>query len=283
MALVQSVDLSQVSTHLRAWLDVAQPIQSAQADMFAPLMIETNSQADNVDLSSVAPPPGLTMQAPPGLELNALEIVDRTTLLVKNLPSTFNTATFAELLNEQGLKGCYDFLYVTAPGFGLVNLVSTHAAQCATKWLEGLSTCADELPLQIGCSDSQGLALLVEQHSAMQSVALDACRPMLFNRNGLRLHFPAPAQQAWAQWSWCAMQGSGGLEESCTVQQDGRRRGCRGGRGRHGKTIYADTSACSDCSTEDLASTHGSSVVGGDDFIDLIEEDDLVDLTGDDC
>jgi len=130
----------------------------------------------------------------------------RTTLLFKNLTKTCTTHLLCGVLDEQGLKGCYDFVYVpikltkiTSFGFGFVNFVSNHAARCATRWLQH-ATChgvtSQDIGLELVWSElHQGFAAHVEKYQnspIMHGSIPDHHKPMIFNRSGGRQPFPKP-------------------------------------------------------------------------------------------
>lgn len=139
--------------------------------------------------TDAAPPPGLAQEA-------------RTTILVKNLPSTETTETLVELLNSEGFAGCFDFAYVPfdfskerAFGYAFVNFCSPDDACDAMEQLHGNAAWAapGQESLNVQWSDPhQGLQCQVARYrdSPVLHPSVPAnLRPMLFE-DGVRKDFP---------------------------------------------------------------------------------------------
>lgn len=130
-----------------------------------------------------------------------------TTLMVKNVPGSCTQANFLGLLDEHGLAGLYDFVYMpmdfrTSKGFGyvFVNMISEKAAYLTTSKLSGFVGLQEDgyLPLEVVWSEQhQGLAVHVERFRnspVMHPDIPDQFKPMIF-RGGVRQPFPPPTKK----------------------------------------------------------------------------------------
>eukprot|EP00928_Gymnodinium_smaydae_P016676 TRINITY_DN16296_c0_g1_i1.p1 TRINITY_DN16296_c0_g1~~TRINITY_DN16296_c0_g1_i1.p1 ORF type:complete len:478 (-),score=67.15 TRINITY_DN16296_c0_g1_i1:140-1573(-) len=131
-----------------------------------------------------------------------------TTVLLRHLPKYHSHQHLTDVLNEKGLFGLYDFVYMpmnfrTEPpvsfGYAFVNFVSHQAALCCYQALQG---CAD-LGFDSGgacevwwSETHQGLVAHVERYRnspVMHDNVPDGCKPAVF-MNGVRATFPAPSK-----------------------------------------------------------------------------------------
>lgn len=174
---------------------------------------------------SVASTPVLVPSAPPGVFLptdesstrakakrtglwNASEEQEtRTTVLFRNVLPTSMRSDLCMLLNNEGFRGQYDFLYVPANfktmlsfGYAFVNFVSGSAADAARQHFDGFqwgvrneSSC-----LETSWSNPhQGYALHVERYRdcpVMHSSVADEYKPIVL-RGGVRVSFPVPTKR----------------------------------------------------------------------------------------
>lgn len=130
----------------------------------------------------------------------------RTTLVMKNLPRSFDRNMLKKLLDSEGFAGSFDFLYVPLQwnqeqcvGYGLVNFVSVEAANRV--WDHFVSYRDWDSPghglLEL-CWDTrhQGLQQLIKYYrnnSVMHPTLPDDCKPVLFNQ-GKQVPFPPPTK-----------------------------------------------------------------------------------------
>lgn len=127
---------------------------------------------------------------------------ERTTIMLRNLPSGFSRDAVAEVLDREGFKAKYDFVYMPinfkteeAFGYAFVNLVKPEDAQQAKEHFKGFSwpDAAGEVTVE-WCSAQQGLDGLIERFRSspvMHKVVPDALRPAVY-QGGVRAVFPAP-------------------------------------------------------------------------------------------
>jgi hypothetical protein len=127
---------------------------------------------------------------------------ERTTIMLRNLPSGFSRDAVAEVLDHEGFKAKYDFVYMpinfkteAAFGYAFVNLVMPEDAQQAMEHFKGFSWpgAGGEVTVE-WCSAQQGLEGLIERFRSspvMHKVVPDALRPAVY-RGGVRDVFPAP-------------------------------------------------------------------------------------------
>lgn len=132
------------------------------------------------------------------------EIVEQTTIMLRNLPLNYTRAMLLDLLDSEGFTGRYDFLYLptnfeTSLGFGyaFVNFSSEDDAELARQHFQGFNkwTTAGEEVCETSWSDPyQGLAANVERYRnspVMHESVDDEHKPVVFF-GGLRQTFPAP-------------------------------------------------------------------------------------------
>jgi len=131
----------------------------------------------------------------------------RTSLLLKNLPFDCNTSKLADMLDEQGLKGVYNFIYVpvdlrtsAAFGYAFVNTGLPKQAQDMMAQLDNFSgwTSSPEAPaLAVQWSEPvQGLAAQIARYQnspVMHDSIPPELRPQLF-REGVPEAFPSPTK-----------------------------------------------------------------------------------------
>lgn len=131
------------------------------------------------------------------------KVENRTTIMLRNLPSSFTRSQLLDILDGKGLCRKYDFVYLpidfvsgASLGYAFVNLIDTDIANCAMQCLDGFSAWAGTTSQKVmgACwSDPhQGLSMLVERFRnsrVMHPIIPDEYRPALFNE-GKRLPFP---------------------------------------------------------------------------------------------
>lgn len=134
------------------------------------------------------------------------EIVEQTTIMLRNLPLAYTRTMLLDLLDSEGFEGRYDFFYLpsnfeTSLGFGyaFVNFSSEDDAELARQHFQGFNkwTTAGEEVCETSWSDPyQGLAANVERYRnspVMHESVDDEHKPVVF-LGGLRQAFPAPTK-----------------------------------------------------------------------------------------
>jgi hypothetical protein len=126
-----------------------------------------------------------------------------TTVMIKNVPVDCSTAMVVHLLDEQGFRGQYNFVYAPMDfsssqsfGYAFVNMVSPLAAARLHSKLHSLRIWNTELELCWSTSH-QGLKVHVERYKnspVMHHSVPDDYKPQIFNC-GRRASFPAPTKK----------------------------------------------------------------------------------------
>jgi RNA recognition motif-containing protein len=127
----------------------------------------------------------------------------RTTLIVKNLPAECTHDQLSRILDEVGLSGLYNFIYVpydfkksAVLRYGFVNFEQNEQAVKAMAILDGLAV-DGEKTCEVEWGDAQqSLRANIERYRnspLMHSSVPDAYKPVLFMR-GVRIAFPAPTK-----------------------------------------------------------------------------------------
>jgi len=131
----------------------------------------------------------------------------RTTVMLRNLPNNYTRDMFLSLLDEEGLSGLYDFVYLPMDfrrdanlGYAFVNLVNSAAVDKAWKTFNGFDRWA--LPTakvcQVGWSGPhQGFEAHVERYRnspVMHKSVPDWYKPVIF-KHGTRKSFPRPTKK----------------------------------------------------------------------------------------
>jgi hypothetical protein len=136
-----------------------------------------------------------------------VEQESRTTILFRNVLPTFKRSDLCMLLNNQGFRGQYDFLYVPANfktmlsfGYAFVNFVNGQAAEAARQYFDGFqwNVRSESSVLETSWSNPhQGYKVHVERFRdcpVMHSSVADEYKPIVL-RGGVRVAFPAPTKR----------------------------------------------------------------------------------------
>lgn len=131
---------------------------------------------------------------------------EKTTVMLRNLPNNYTREMFLQMLDENGLKGQYDFVYLPCDfyhdanlGYAFVNMVDASAVFLAWKAFQDFSDWS--LPSAKVCQvvwsgPHQGFEAHVERYRnspLMHQNVPDVFKPMIF-RNGKRQPFPKPTK-----------------------------------------------------------------------------------------
>lgn len=135
------------------------------------------------------------------------ELETRTTLIFKNLPSGCNRTELLRVLDSEGFKAQYDFLYLpsnmTTGGsycYAFVNMVSNEAAAAVVSRLAGFNSWSQGLgqpAMQVFWSDIQGQDTYVDKYRnspVMHPSVPEECKPAVF-ACGERVPFAPPTKQ----------------------------------------------------------------------------------------
>lgn len=132
---------------------------------------------------------------------------ERTTIMVKKLKEDCTRADLIEMLDAQGLRGLYDFVYIpvdfqtwTSYGYAFINMVTNQIAERTMQQLSGLEDwkLPQTGPLEVRWSDPhQGLDVHIERHRnspVMHKDVPEMWKPMIFHE-GVPIPFPAPTKR----------------------------------------------------------------------------------------
>lgn len=136
--------------------------------------------------------------------------VQKTTVMLRNMPIHYNRALLLELLDREGFCNQYDFVYLpmnpvgfesrACRGFAFINLLDPATALRFFRTFEGYASWAVPSRKVGGVSwhDAQGLSTLVDRYrnsSIMKASVPDEYKPVVF-ASGIRASFPAPTGEA---------------------------------------------------------------------------------------
>lgn len=131
---------------------------------------------------------------------------ERTTLMFRNLPNLYTRDMLCEMLDSEGFRGRYNFLYLpidfkSSVGFGyaFVNFVSHEDAETAKQFFQGFMRwkVQSRKALEMDWSGPQGLQVHVERYRnspVMHDQVPQEFKPILL-KNGQRVQFPPPTKR----------------------------------------------------------------------------------------
>lgn len=163
----------------------------------APLLGRCSPVAGTRGVQSYKPHPGTSRRGE-----------QRTTIMLRNLPSSFHQDQLLKLLQCAGFAERFDFVYLPVDftsgaclGYGFVNLTSSSDAQLAMARLQGWSSWQDSSchkVMQLCWSDPhQGLEMLIDRYRnsrIMHKTVPSAYKPLIFN-GGKQAPFPGPTKR----------------------------------------------------------------------------------------
>lgn len=132
---------------------------------------------------------------------------DRTTLMLRNLPNSYNRAALLTMLDSEGFQGKYSFVYLPTDfnnfagfGYAFVGLETHACAEAAKRHFQGFAKW--KVPSQKTCDvawsgEVQGNKAYVDKYRnspVMHDSVPDEYKPALF-ANGVRVAFPAPTKR----------------------------------------------------------------------------------------
>lgn len=181
---------------------------------YKPLLFENGARiAFPAPTKAVTPPKHMNLPAAQTPEVSSHSLQaneeaeapgdNRTTLIVKNLPAECTHDELSKILDEVGLSGLYNFIYVpfdfkksAVLRYGFVNFEQNQQALKAMAILDGLAV-DGEKRCEVEWGDAQqSLRANIERYRnspLMHSSVPDAYKPVLFMR-GVRIAFPAPTK-----------------------------------------------------------------------------------------
>lgn len=132
----------------------------------------------------------------------------RTTLMLRNLPSSFSQKRLLDVLNATGFSDRYDFVYLPVDfqsgaglGYAFVNMINPADASLAVAKLSGYSEWGDAAcrkVLEVCWSDPhQGLDMLIDRYRnsrVMHKSVPESYKPLLLH-DGKKVAFPAPTKR----------------------------------------------------------------------------------------
>jgi len=133
----------------------------------------------------------------------------RTTVMMRNIPSSYTREMLLELVNRKGFTGSYDLVYLPIDfqnnasnlGYSFINFVDAEVANRFHKQFDGfcqwtIESCSLKV-CEVTWSDAmQGIDAHVERYRnspVMHKSVPDECKPVLF-QEGERIPFPEPTK-----------------------------------------------------------------------------------------
>jgi len=133
---------------------------------------------------------------------DATQDENRTTVMVRNIPTHLSQAAFVTELIARGYRGLFDFVYMPMSlrsngcfGYAFVNFTCASLALQLKRQLQLLE--ADDKEWRVVWSSCQGLAANVERYRnspLMHDTVPADCKPALYDEHGDQVKFPAPTK-----------------------------------------------------------------------------------------
>jgi len=154
--------------------------------------------------------------SPESASEGSIDEASRTTVMLRNLPAGYTRTALVELLDNQGFKGSYDFVYLpvdfvswTAFGYAFVNMVCPSEALRLWKHFDGFTAWPSHADAEATANTApqrctvswgdplQGLDAHIERYRnspVMHKDVPDHFKPMTFAR-GTKVKFPPPTKR----------------------------------------------------------------------------------------
>jgi hypothetical protein len=133
---------------------------------------------------------------------HATQDENRTTVMVRNIPTHLSQAAFVTELIARGYRGLFDFVYMPMSlrsdgcfGYAFVNFTCASLALQLKRQLQLLE--ADDKEWRVVWSSCQGLAANVERYRnspLMHDTVPADCKPALYDEHGFQVKFPPPTK-----------------------------------------------------------------------------------------
>jgi len=158
-------------------------------------------------LSSGPPASASGSSAPVASSDCNVELSQRTTVMLRNIPNDYSRDMLLDLLNQEAFRGCYDFVYLPQDfkrhaglGYAFINLVDHAEAMRFMQHFGGFNSW--KFSSQKVCEAAWGAPLQgLEQHiyryknsPLMHPDVPDEFKPVLF-KDGVRIVFPDPTKR----------------------------------------------------------------------------------------
>jgi len=130
-----------------------------------------------------------------------------TTLMLRNIPNSYTRDMFIKLLDQEGLQGSYDLVFVPVDftslaglGYAFVNFTSNENAETAKEKLQGFASWEITSPkvCEVAWGSAlQGLSAHIKHYRnspVMHKSVPESCKPLLF-KGGVPQAFPGPTKQ----------------------------------------------------------------------------------------
>lgn len=130
----------------------------------------------------------------------------KTTVFMKNVPTSYTRSAFLELLDREGFAGEYDLVYLpidfesqSCLGYAFINCLSSQIATRFCSRFQGFATwdVPSDKACEMGAAAQQGFKANVDRYrnsAVMHDSVPDECRPVIFS-SGVRVPFPAPTRR----------------------------------------------------------------------------------------
>jgi hypothetical protein len=131
----------------------------------------------------------------------------RTTIMMRNIPSDLTRERLLELIDAEGFQGCYNLVYMPIDfsshagfGYAFINHINHKVAERFRVHFQGFtfqSTTSDKVCCVTWSGVHQGLEAHVERYRnspVMHETVSDEFKPAVF-QNGLRIPFPPPTRR----------------------------------------------------------------------------------------
>jgi len=134
----------------------------------------------------------------------------RTTVLLRRLPASFSRSDLLQLLDSEGFKDCYDFVYLPMDfkkwscfGYAFINLASHEEALRMWQHFDGFTAWPSNGDVKVRACEVawskplQGLSALVERYRnspIMHEDMPDNAKPIVLS-NGQTVEFPSPTEE----------------------------------------------------------------------------------------
>eukprot|EP00747_Dinoflagellata_sp_TGD_P098213 gnl/TRDRNA2_/TRDRNA2_167376_c0_seq2.p1 gnl/TRDRNA2_/TRDRNA2_167376_c0~~gnl/TRDRNA2_/TRDRNA2_167376_c0_seq2.p1 ORF type:complete len:331 (+),score=55.31 gnl/TRDRNA2_/TRDRNA2_167376_c0_seq2:94-1086(+) len=177
-----------------------QPVATAERSQRRLPRPEAGAQKSSLPWSEVFSVPEEFSTRKPWKEL------EQTTLMLRNLPTTYSRDHVCDLMSHHGFAKQFDFVYVPVDlssksifGYAFVNFVTAEAAKrcCQVfQYFSGWDVQSDKV-CEVSRSELQGLHAHIERYQnspVMHETVPDEYRPAIF-KQGLRVDFPAPTKK----------------------------------------------------------------------------------------